>query len=84
MMILPTEELTLLGGYKLVLRNTANATDWKVVSSGRQGDRACGVHVFIGHIIAHSSYTHNELSQIRSERCVVLWKLLYLNGKIAK
>ena len=34
MMILPTEELTLLGGYKLVLRNTANATDWKVVSSG--------------------------------------------------
>ena len=34
MMILPTEELTLLVGYKLVLRNTANATDWKVVSSG--------------------------------------------------
>ena len=34
MMILPTEELTLLGGYKLVLRNTANATDWKMVSSG--------------------------------------------------
>ena len=34
MMILPTEELTLLGGYKLVLRNTANATDWKAVSSG--------------------------------------------------
>ena len=34
MMILPTEKLTLLGGYKLVLRNTANATDWKVVSSG--------------------------------------------------
>ena len=34
MMILPTEKLTLLGGYRLVLRNTANATDWKVVSSG--------------------------------------------------
>ena len=34
MMILPTEELTLLGGYRLVLRNTANATDWKLVSSG--------------------------------------------------
>ena len=34
MMILPTEEFASLGGYKLVLRNTANATDWKVVSSG--------------------------------------------------
>ena len=34
MMILPTEELTLLGGYKLVLRNTANTTDWKVFTSG--------------------------------------------------